>query len=136
MICPPWCRPFGRNWLRRDGLQIWLGGHPRSEHDQQVVPNLSKDIILEQYTLSEILYFMRALPILYTCKELGWSHIGEVLRAPTQDHRLSYLRAAEQGAWSVRRRHAAMRADAHGLHTDQPWAVPPEEDGHHDKSPS
>lgn len=26
-----------------------------------------------------------------------------------------------------------MRADAYGLHTDQPWAVPPDEDAHQDQ---
>ena len=59
---------------------------------------------------------------------MGWSHIREVLPAPTQDQRLYYLRAAEDDAWSVRQLRQAVRADAYGRHTDQPWAVPPDED--------
>jgi len=81
-----------------DALQTHFRGHPRAEYGQQVVRNLCKDIGLGETTLWEIRHFRRALPILSTCKELGWSHIREVLRAPTQDQRLYYLRAAAEGS--------------------------------------
>ena len=87
---------------------------PRAEYGQQVVRNLSKDIGLSESLVWDILLFRRSLPILPTYGELGWSHIREVLPAPTQDQRLYYLRAAEEGAWSVRQLRQAIRTDAYG----------------------
>ena len=115
-------------WHIGDALQTHFRGHPRAEYGQQVVRNLSKDIGLGPVVLWEILHFRRALPILSTYKELGWSHMREVLRAPSQDQRLFYLKAAEGGAWTVRQLREAIRADAYGQHTDQPFAVSPDED--------
>ena len=78
----------------------------------------------------EILLFRRSLPILSTSRESGWSHVREVLRAPSQHQRLYYLRAADEGSWSVRQLRQAIRADAFGQAAGQPWAVPPDEDPH------
>ena len=117
-------------WHIGDALQTHFRGHPRAEHGQQIVHNLSKDMDLGATTLWEILHFRRALPVLYTCKQIGWSHIRAVLRVPTQDQRLHYLRAADGGSWSVRQLKEAIRADAYGQATCQPLAVPPDEDPH------
>ena len=117
-------------WHIGDALQTHFRGHPRAEYGHQVVRNLSKDIGLSESLVWDILLFRRALPILPTYGESGWSHIREVLPAPTQDQRLYYLRAAEEGAWSVRQLRQAVRADAYGRHTDQPWAVPADQDPH------
>ena len=117
-------------WHIGDALQTHLRGNPRAEYGQQIVLNLSKDIGLAESTLGEILLFRRSLPIPSTSRKLGWSHIREVLRAPSQDQRLYYLRAADQGRWSVRHLRQAIRADAYGQAADQPWAVPPDQDPH------
>jgi len=117
-------------WHIGDALQTHFRGHPRAEYGQQLVRNLSKDMGLGETTLWEILHFRRSLPILHTCKESGWSHIRAVLRVPTQVQRLHYLRAAAEGSWSVRQLREAIRADAYGQATGQPWAVPPDEDPH------
>ena len=51
-----------------------------------------------------------------------------MLRAPSQDQRLFYLRAAEQGAWSVRQLREAIRTDTYCAYTGQPLAVAPNEE--------
>ena len=117
-------------WHIGNALQSHFKGQPRAEYGQQVVRNLSKDIGLGETTLWEILHFRRALPTLHTCKELGWSHIRAVLRAPSQDQRLFYLRTAEAHRWTVLQLRAAIRDDAFGQHTDAPLAVPEDEDPH------
>ena len=55
---------------------------PRAEHDGQVVRNASNYIVLAGFTLWGILHFGRALPILYTCKELGDPTSGKCSGAP------------------------------------------------------
>ena len=96
-----------------DALQSHFRGHPRAGHGQQVVRNLRKDIDLGETALWKTLHFRRSLPILYSRRELGWSHIREVLQAPILDQRLIYLRTVEEGGWSVRQ----LRARFGELHT-------------------
>ena len=114
-------------WHIGDAVHRHLGGRPRAEYGQQVVRDLSRDLQMGQTTLWEVLHFRRALPKLSTYGELGWSHMREVLRAPSQDQRLFYLRAAQEGAWSVRQLREAVRADAYGAYAGQPLAVAPDE---------
>ena len=115
-------------WHIGDALQDHFRGHPRAEYGQHIVRNLSKDKHLSEPLLWDILLYRRALPILSTSRELSWSHIREVLRVPTRDQRLFYLRAADEQGWTIRELREAIKADAHGHHTDQPLAVPPDED--------
>ena len=46
-----------------------------------------------------------------------------------------YLEAADQRGWTTRQLRGAIKAGAFGGHTDQPWAVPPDEDPHQVRVP-
>jgi endonuclease YncB( thermonuclease family) len=115
-------------WHVGDALTGHFRDHPRAEYGQQTVRNLSQDLNLSESLLWDILLFRRSLPILYSSRELGWTHVRAVLRLPTQDQRYYYLKAADQGSWTTRQLRAAIRDNAFGQHTEQPWAVPPEQD--------
>ena len=117
-------------WHIGDALQIHFHGHPRAEYGQQIVYKLSKDIGLSESILRDVLLFRRSLPILPAHRELGWTHIRAVLRVPTQEQRLFYLKAAAEGSWTTRQLGEAIRANAYAASVDQPWAVPPDEDPH------
>jgi len=115
-------------WHIGDAMLRHLDGQPRAEYGHQVIRSLSNDTGLAYSTLGEILLFRRSVPIPSTSRQLGWSHVREVLRAPTHDQRLYYLRAADEGNWSVRQLREAVRADAYGRHTENPWVVSPDAD--------
>ncbi|MFH1570137.1 MAG: DUF1016 N-terminal domain-containing protein, partial [Gemmatimonadota bacterium] len=115
-------------WHIGDALQSHLRDHPRAEYGQQTIRNLSKDLGLSASLLWDLLLYRRSLPILYASRQLGWTHVRAVLRLPTQDRRYYYLRAADQGGWTTRQLRAAIKEDAYGRHTEQPWVVPPDED--------
>ena len=115
-------------WHVGDALQSHFRDHPRAEYGQQIVLTLSKDLGLSASLLWDILLFRRSLPILHESRELGWTHVRAVLRLPTQEQRYYYLKAADQGGWTTRQLRAAIRDNAFGQHTEQPWAVPPDED--------
>jgi len=121
-------------WHIGDALQIHFRGNSRAEYGQQVVRNLSNDIGLSESQLWDILLFRRSLPILSTSRELSWSHIREVLRVATREQRLFYLRAADEGTWTIRQLREAIKADAYGRHADQPLAVQPDEDPGQDQT--
>ena len=103
-------------WHIGDALLGHFGDRPRAEYGQQIVRNLSKDIGLGESLLWEILHFRRALPILATWRVLGWSHIRAIIHQPTREHRQYYLRAAQEGHWTVLELRAAIQADAYGRH--------------------
>jgi len=115
-------------WHIGDALQSHFKGHPRAEYGQQVVRKLSKDTNLGLATLWDILLFRRSLSILYTCRELGWSHIRAVLRVATQEQRLYYLRTADEGRWSVRQLREAIRAEAYAAHAEAAFVAPPDDE--------
>jgi len=117
-------------WHIGDALQTHLKDQARAEYGQRVVRNLSSDLQLSESLLWDLILFRRALPILPTSGQLRWSHFREVLHLPSQDQRRFYLRATAEGTWSIRQLRQAIRANAYGCHTDQPWAVPPDEDPH------
>ncbi|MFC1526089.1 DUF1016 N-terminal domain-containing protein [Candidatus Latescibacterota bacterium] len=115
-------------WHIGDALVSHIDAQPRADYGQQIVPNLSKDLHLSQSLLWDILLFRRSLAILYTYRELGWSHFREVIRLPTREARGYYLQVANQDGWSVRRLREAIRADTFGEATTQPLAVAEDQD--------
>ena len=117
-------------WHIGDSVLTHLGGQPRAEYGERVVANLSRDLGMSAPLLGEILLFRRCMPVLYRGKQIGWTHIRAVLRLPTQEQRYYYLRAADRGAWTTRQLREAIETEAYRSHTDQPWAVPPDEDPH------
>ena len=117
-------------WHVGEALQTHFSGQPRAEYGQQIVRHLSNDLGLSESLLWDILLFRRSVPILSPGRELGWTHVRAVLRLPTQEQRYYYLKVADDGGWTTRQLRAAIKADAHGRHTEQPWAVPPDEDPH------
>ena len=71
-------------WHVGDALTGHFRDHPRAEYGQQTVRNLSQDLNLSESLLWDILLFRRSLPILYSSRELGWTHVRAVLRLPGQ----------------------------------------------------
>ena len=104
-----------------------LAHAPGSEPDRQY-HTLREQIGLSKPILWDILLFKRSLPILHTWRKLGWSHIRLVLRVPTQNQRLFYLRAADGERWTIRQLREAIRANAYAAAVGQPLAVDPDED--------
>ena len=86
-----------------------------------MAPVLLWDILLFRRT-------MPALPTLHAREVLSWTHFRRPIHLPTQTERRFYQRRAADEGWSVRQLDQAIRADAYGRDTSQPWAVPPDED--------
>ena len=83
---------------------------------------------LGKVSLHEMVRFRRAFNILYASKELTWTHYRALLRLPTIDQRRFYERAANRGAWPVRRLQSEIQADLFHETASRPEALPPGED--------
>ncbi len=115
-------------WHIGDALISHIDGQPRAEYGRQIVGNLSKDIHLSQSLLWHILRFRRVLTILSAQRELGWSHIKEIIYRPSRDERRFYFSTAKRGRWSLRQLQKAIRDDLYGTTITHPFAVQPDQD--------
>jgi hypothetical protein len=89
----------------------FLQHQERAGYGEQALAQLAADLELSESLLYQLLKFYRAFPILYTCTKLTWSHYRTLLPLPTLAERRCYLRAAEEGGWSVRELKAQIRAE-------------------------
>ena len=88
-----------------------LQGRERAEYGEQIIAKLAFDMNLGLALMHDIVLFRRALNILYTYRQLTWSHYRALIRLPTVDQRRFYERAANRGAWPVRRLQNEIQAD-------------------------
>ena len=77
-----------------------LQGRERAEYGEKIIAKLSSDKNLGLALMHDIVLFRRALNILYTYRQLTWSHYRVLIRLPTVDQRRFYERAANRGAWA------------------------------------
>jgi endonuclease YncB( thermonuclease family) len=115
-------------WFVGDASLNHIGNQLRADYGEGIVANLSGDIGLSRKVLWDLLRFRRALPILASYRQLGWSHIRLALPLPNTDQRRYYLQRANAEAWSVRQLREAISVDAYGMETGLPWVAPLEEE--------
>ena len=85
-----------------DALQIRFRGSAGAKHNQWMVRNVSKYRALAEFTLWGILRSGRALPILYTCKELGDPTSGKCSGAPFRSRKCPQQSVTASAAWRSR----------------------------------
>ena len=105
-----------------------LQGRERAEYGEKIIAKLASDMNLGLALMHDIVLFRRALNILYTYRQLTWSHYRVLIRLPTVDQRRFYERAANRGAWPVRRLQNEIQADLFQETANRPEALPPGED--------
>lgn len=92
----------------------------RADYGDRLITQLAGDLKIGVTSLYEALAFYRSASTLYTHKNLGWSHIRALLRAP-EERRAQLAARADQHGWSVRE----LRAHVQAERADQTAPAPP-----------
>ena len=116
-------------WHIGDALLVAVFSHAeRATYGNQTVANLAKELNLARNELYDFLAFRRALPIVSSYRQLGWSHFRKIMRLPSQDERTYYARIANDEAWTLKELNARIEEETYRTRLERPLAVEAGED--------
>jgi hypothetical protein len=96
-------------------------GRERAPHGDRIVANLWKTLNLGVALLYQVAKFRRALPSLYSCANLSWTHYRTIITLPTLEQRTFYERAANENRWTVDELQARIEIDTYGAVKNRPF---------------
>jgi len=116
-------------WHIGDALLVAVFSHAeRATYGEQTVANLAKELNLARNDLYDFLAFRRALPIVSSYRQLGWSHFRKIMRLPSQDERTYYARLANDESWTLEELNTRIEVETYRTRLERPLAVKAGED--------